>query len=237
MSSSMFELLMGLPLFRGVSRQRLAQVVGAAKFHFLKFPDGETIIRAGENSDHLTFVIGGKVRVAVTNNSGRFAMLSTMEAPAVVSPDFLFGRMTHYPCTVTAIDNVNILKISKADFVKILYSDQVFMFNYLNTLSVNAQKCVLGLLSLTEGGLDERIAYWVIALTQPGAVDISLTCKARDLCTLFNVPRANFDSTMRIMEDRGLIEYTSKTISIKDRRAMLALLEKATETHEDFPAE
>lgn len=40
----MFELLMDLPLFRGVSHTRLAQVVGEAKFHFLKYPEGETLI-------------------------------------------------------------------------------------------------------------------------------------------------------------------------------------------------
>lgn len=34
----MFEILMNLPLFRGVSHEKLAQVVGEAKFHFLKYP-------------------------------------------------------------------------------------------------------------------------------------------------------------------------------------------------------
>ena len=38
--SSMFEILMNLPLFRGVSHEKLAQVVGEAKFHFLKYPAG-----------------------------------------------------------------------------------------------------------------------------------------------------------------------------------------------------
>ena len=42
--NSMFDILMGLPLFRGVSRERMADIVGMAKFHFLKYLPGETIV-------------------------------------------------------------------------------------------------------------------------------------------------------------------------------------------------
>lgn len=232
----MFELLMGLPLFRGVSRQRLAEVVGTARFHFLKFPDGEPIIRAGEDSSHLTFVIGGQVRVTIANDSGRFVISSTLEAPAVIAPDFLFGRITRYPCSVTAIGSVSILKISKSDFIKIIYQDQVFMFNFVNTLSVNAQKSVHGLMSLTTGSLEERIAFWIIALTQPGSFDIRMSCRTRDLCSIFNVPRGTFEAVMADMEQRGLLRYNSNEITVLDRRKMLALIDRQTENHEDMPS-
>lgn len=167
MTTSMFELLMDLPLFKGVSLNTISQVVGEAKFHFLKYPEGETIIREHEPCTHLTFVIAGSVRLTTVNANGRFAVSQTLRAPAVIAPDFLYGRVTSYPCHVMALDDVSILKISKADYAKILTTDPVFMFNYLNTLSVNAQKSVEGILSLTTGEIDERIAFWIIALTQP----------------------------------------------------------------------
>ncbi len=158
MTTSMFELLMDLPLFKGVSLATLSQVVGETKFHFLKYPAGETIIRERENCTHITFVIAGSVRLNTVNANGRFAISRTLKAPAVIAPDFLYGRITSYPCSVTAIDDVSILKISKADYARILNTDPVFMINYLNTLSVNAQKSVEGILSLTTGEIDERIA-------------------------------------------------------------------------------
>lgn len=231
----MFELLMELPLFRGVSRTRLAEVVGAAKFHFLKYPKGEPVVRAGEVCSHLAFVIGGSVRCAVANDNGRFVVSSTLSAPAVIAPDFLFGRFTNYPCTATAASTASILKISKQDFVNILCSDRVFMFNYLNTLSVNAQKSVHGLMSLTTGSLEERIAFWIIALTQPGSTDITMGCRTRDLCSIFNVPRSTFEATMDDMSRRELVVYDSYEIRVLDRRKILALIENQTENHEDMP--
>lgn len=235
--SSMFELLMNLPLFRGVSRSRIAEVVGSAKFHFLKYPKGETVVRAGEECTHLAFVISGSVRSEISNSSKRFSVSQTLKAPSAIAPDFLFGRTTRYPGTAVALTDCSILKISKVDYIRILNADQVFMFNFLNTLSVNAQKALDGILALTSGGLDERIAFWIIALTQPGSEDIELTCKTRDLCNLFSVQRNVFDAACHEMEQRNLIRYSPRKIEIVDRREMLSLLERQSETQEDVPGQ
>ena len=37
---SMYEILMALPLFHGVSYAKLSEVIGSTKFHFLKYLDG-----------------------------------------------------------------------------------------------------------------------------------------------------------------------------------------------------
>ena len=235
--ASMFELLMNLPLFRGVSRSRIAEVVGSAKFHFLKYPKGETVVRAGEECTHLAFVISGSVRSEISNSSKRFSVSQTLKAPSAIAPDFLFGRTTRYPGTVVALTDCSILKISKVDYIRILNADQVFMFNFLNTLSVNAQKALDGILALTSGGLDERIAFWIIALTQPGSEDIELTFKTRDLCNLFSVQRNVFDAACHEMEHRNLIRYSPRKIEIVDRREMLSLLERQSETQEDVPGQ
>ena len=235
--ASMFELLMNLPLFRGVSRSRIAEVVGSAKFHFLKYPKGETVVRAGEECTHLAFVISGSVRSEISNSSKRFSVSQTLKAPSAIAPDFLFGRTTRYPGTVVALTDCSILKISIVDYIRILNADQVFMFNFLNTLSVNAQKALDGILALTSGGLDERIAFWIIALTQPGSEDIELTCKTRDLCNLFSVQRNVFDTACHEMEQRNLIRYSPRKIEIVDRREMLSLLERQSETQEDVPGQ
>ena len=235
--ASMFELLMNLPLFRGVSRSRIAEVVGSAKFHFLKYPKGETVVRAGEECTHLAFVISGSVRSEISNSSKRFSVSQTLKAPSAIAPDFLFGRTTRYPGTVVALTDCSILKISKVDYIRILNADQVFMFNFLNTLSVNAQKALDGILALTSGGQDERIAFWIIDLTQPGSEDIELTCKTRDLCNLFSVQRNVFDAACHEMEQRNLIRYSPRKIEIVDRREMLSLLERQSETQEDVPGQ
>lgn len=221
---SMYEILMALPLFHGVSYSKLSEVVGSTKFHFLKYLDGEKIVDVGQPCTHIKFVISGSARVTVVNSDGRFGVSQTLSAPDVIAPDFLFGRTTIYPLTAVAQGPTGIMQIAKADYVRLLASDPVFLFNYLNVLSVNAQKAVNGVLALTTGSLEERIAFWIIALSQSSGTDIVLTCKQRDLYSLFGVQRSSFIATLEGMKSRGLIDYTSNEIRIVDRAEMVKLL-------------
>lgn len=228
----MFEILMELPLFRGVTRERMAETVGMAKFHFLKYLPGETIVEAGSPCTHIKFIISGSVRSKIVNPDGRFKVSQTLNAPDVISADYLFGRATNYPCTVTAIEPTGILQIAKSDYIKILNSDEVFMFNYLNLLSMNAQKSVSGVLALTTGSIEERIAFWIVALTQPTGTDIALECRQRDLYSFFGVQRGSFIATLDSMRERGLLTYTPTKIDIISRRELIDLLEsKLNDSH------
>ena len=226
--ASMFEQLMELPLFRGVSHTRLAEVVGSTKLHFLKYPHEEVLVRTGDPCTHLMFVMSGSVRVVTMSQDSRFAVSQTLNPPAVIAPEFLFGRSPNYPCSVAAIDDVSVLQIAKTEYTKILNADPVFLFNYLNALSASAQKGIQGILALT-GELEERIAFWVVSLTQTDGKDICLSCRKRDLCTLFGVQRVALNATLESMKQRGLIDYNNEEIFVNDRAEMLKIL---THKHE-----
>ncbi len=224
--NSMYENLMGLPLFNGVSYNRISEIVGNTKLAFMKYLPGETIVQAGAPCTNLMFVIGGRVRLTIRNNSDRFSLGQTLEAPTVVSPDFLFGRNTLFPATVSAIDTVSIMQIEKNDFISIIRSDEVCLYNYLNFISTNAQKAVDGVLALTTGSLEERIAFWIIALSQRDAKEIVLSCRQRDLYTLFGVQRSSFMSTLDSMKERGLIDYSPNEIRVMSRMNLRSVLLK-----------
>lgn len=225
----MYDILLALPLFKGVSQERMREVVGNTRFHFLKYLPGETIVNEGDPCTHIRFIISGSVRVSITNYGKRFTVLQTLVAPDVIAPEFLFGRSTSYPCTAKAIDTVGILQIEKAEYLRILNTDRVFLYNLLNLLSMKAQKGVEGIMALTNGSLDERLAYWIIALTQRSGKDIDLTCKTKDLYALFGVQRSSFMSTLDSMKERGIIDYEPGIIHVISRDALLDLLHTAAD--------
>lgn len=221
---SMFEILMGLPLLRGVSAERMEKTVGSSKFHFLKYPPGETIFHAGDPCTDIAFILAGTVRLTVRSADGRFAVSQLIDGRDVISPDFLFGRRTIYPGDVVAHDTVSILRIPKNDYINILTSDHIFLFNYLNMLAMNAQKSMEGILAVSSGDIAERIAYWISATTQPRSHSIVLECSRKDLSTLFNTPRTVLKAALEEMKERGLLDYTPHSITVPDRHALIALL-------------
>lgn len=118
------------------------------------------------------------------------------------------------------------MQIEKNDFINIIRADEVCLFNYLNYISTNAQKAIDGVLALTSGSLEERIAFWIIALTQRDAKDITLACRQRDLYALFGVQRSSFISTLDGMKANGIIDYTPTEIRVISRNALRSLLLK-----------
>lgn len=228
-NKSIFSILMELPLFSGVTREKMSDVVGKAKFHFLKYPKGTTFINVGEPCTHLKFILNGKVRITIPNSDGRFSVSQTLIAPDVIAPDFMFGMATVYPCSALGLEDTNILQISKSDYLDILNTDPIFLLNYLNLLAMNAQKAVDGVLSITMGSIEERIAFWIIALSKPSGRDIVLQCRQRDLYSVFGVQRSTFMGVLQSLRERGLIDYTPTSISVPDRRALLDLLHSHSE--------
>lgn len=85
----MYQLLMGLPLFSGVTYEKMLEIIGSTKFHFLKYLEGETFISEGEQCTHIKFIISGKVRVSIANADRRFTVSQTLTAPDVVAPEYI----------------------------------------------------------------------------------------------------------------------------------------------------
>ncbi len=221
---SMYEILMSLPLLNGVSRNRILEIVGKTKFHFLKYLDGEKVISTGDPCTHIKFVLSGAVRSTISNSNGRFKVSQTISAPSVIAPEFLFGKSPFYPSTATAIGPTGILQIAKQDYLNMLTTDKVFMFNFLNLLSSSTQRSIEGLLAVTNGSLEERIAYWIIALTQRDGTDITMLCRQRDLYSTFGVQRSSLIAALESLKERGIIEYNTSEIIVKSRAELSKLL-------------
>ena len=222
----MFELLMQLPLFQGVSAEMLSTLVEKYKFHFLKFADGDTVVEAGQLCTHVRFVVSGAVRVATRCRALDVMLLQTLAAPNVLGPDSLFGVDTAYPFSATAVGTCGILQIAKADYVAMLQADKVFLFNILNRLSRSAQQLTSILLGVEQGSTTERLVRWVEPLAARAATDIVLQYTQRDLCTLLGVQRKALLAALEAMQTDGLVELAPRRIAITDLRRFINQLNK-----------
>ena len=221
---SIYDTLLRLPLFAGVSHQKMSEIVGKFPFHFLKYADGDTIIRSGEPYTHLTSVISGQIITETESPDGQFRAIQTLIAPNIIAPHYFFGRTTLSPHTATASGAAGILKIAKSDFLEILKSDSIFLFNYLNILSLQAQISTNGSMALIDGSPERRIAFRILTLTQPNSRNITLHCKLGNLHSVFGLSKQAFIGAMNRLSELGIINFTDAEINVNDRRELDALL-------------
>ena len=215
---------MELPLLQGVSRDMLSELIEKTPFHFIKYTPGQQIVAINDECTHIKFIISGDVRIDIPSTNRRVMVSETLSGPNVIGADYLFGRNTFYPFNATAITECGILQIIKSDFINILMSDKVFLFNMLNIISRNSQKSTFGIMSLSSGSIAERLSFIITSLTQRGSKDITLTYKQKDLCSILGVQRSSLINSLAKMKEEGVIDYNLSEIKVLDRNILLEIL-------------
>ena len=215
---------MELPLLQGVSRDKLSELIEKTPFHFIKYIPGQQIVAINDECTHIKFIISGDVRIDIPSTNRRVMVSETLSGPNVIGADYLFGRNTFYPFNATAITECGILQIIKSDFINILMSDKVFLFNMLNIISRNSQKSTFGIMSLSSGSIAERLSFIITSLTQRGSKDITLTYKQKDLCSILGVQRSSLINSLAKMKEEGVIDYNLSEIKVLDRNILLEIL-------------
>ena len=219
-----YQQLMQLPLFQGISAEKITALVEKLPFHFLKFNNGEQIVAAGDPCTHVKFVVSGKVRLVTPFSKLRVSLHQTLTSPHVLAPDCLFGRENNYPYSAVADGVCGILQLRKSDYIKMVSSDKVFLFNILNYLSTGSQRGPALALAVKSGTVAERLAILLDVLVMNGASDIELLYKQKDLCTLLGTQRTTIISTLDRLSDEGLVEYDSKEMRVLDYDGLLSRL-------------
>jgi len=219
---NIFDKLLHLPLFQGVSQQRLQEVIEKVPFHFLKFRKDEKIISCGDDCTHVRFVVSGRVRLEYESKVLKFKISHELSAPEVIAPDYLFGLDTCYPFNVKALEECGILQLAKQDYVAMLNTDNVFLFNILNYLSRNSQTRKTQLLNVGNASVQERMMMLVSAFTSQRAQNIIMRFRQRDFCRLLGARRPALVSAINYLEENGWIKVPdSSTIIITDRQSFL----------------
>ena len=154
---SMYDVLLQLPIFQGVSRNKISELIEKMKFHFLKYPDGEKIVTSGEECNHLKFLISGEIRSELITQNEKMRITELIQAPNVIAPDHLFGRDTYFPANLYAVGTVGIMQIEKASVIQMLQEEPIFLINLLNILSRRSQKALESFTALSSNDLTTGI--------------------------------------------------------------------------------
>ena len=84
-SSVTVDALRSMPIFESLSVERLMPIARVAVFR--KMPRSSTILRAGDRTDFVYFILSGALKVLVSDEEGREVILSNL------GPGEFFGEM------------------------------------------------------------------------------------------------------------------------------------------------
>lgn len=225
MERSMFETLLELPLFQGLGKDDLTQIIETVKFNFTTFEQNRTIARQNETCNQLLFLLKGSLEVSTRSDDRKFTLVERIQAPAVLQVEALYGI---YPCfthTYTTQTEACILSVEKQAVNHVFMSYEVFRINILNLLSTQIFKNQRQLWHPASEDLKKRIVDFVLSKAIYPAGEKNLLIKMEDLAEQLNVTRINVSRTLNEMQQNGEILLKRKAIIIP---ALEKLTQKTT---------
>lgn len=136
----LYDKLIELPLFIGISTDELSDIVGQTKFGFHKLAVDRPLVSTDDKCTQLFFLMSGTLRVVSYADNYRYRIEEELSAPAVIQPEHLFGLQQRFTKDFIAHTDCSLLSLDKAEVLRLLDSYLIFRLNLLNSISMQAQR-------------------------------------------------------------------------------------------------
>ena len=157
-----YALLTRLPLLQGISSTELLHLEDVLKLDIDELPASKLpVIRQGDPCTQLLWLVEGELMREHRSDS-TYSTRSSLQAPAVIEVDRLFGLYTTYEYTYWAKTDVKMLSIRKSLISSHLMKSEVFRLNLLNLYATQAQKLLRQPWRHRPESLSDRIVRFLV---------------------------------------------------------------------------
>ena len=111
----LYDTLLALPLFLGMSRNDLRKAAGMTKFDFQKMQKGNLIVQEGDRCQHLFFLLTGDIDVITEADDHGYRIEEDITAPEIFQPERIFGLNQRFTHTYLAQNDCSLMRIEKYD--------------------------------------------------------------------------------------------------------------------------
>ena len=214
MELPMYDTLLSLPLFQGMSQVDFNSLLQKVRLDFVRYEEGSTIISAGERCKSFAFLINGSVESSRSGMDGNLIFMEQVDAPCLIEPYSMFGRAGSYQRTYTALTPCSFLMVDKQYIYTELGKYNICRMNLLNILSGRVQQLDSHMWTMEGMDLRGRITRFIKGLSDIQTGSKKLCVKMNDLATLMDATRLNVSRELNALETEGLISLRRKEIFI-----------------------
>lgn len=220
---SMFEILMGLPLFHGASREQITTFVEKAQLDFSSYEPGDEIVRTDSRCRTLKCLISGDCEIQHHLFSDNMVLREVSGRGRFLSAGHLFGLNNKFNFSVQALTRCGTLDISKSQYFEMLQRNSIFLLNYLNFLSLGVQRFEDLFLNTDIENLYSILKYIIEACTTRESRRISIETVNSSLSEFFSSRfKASFDQ-LKKLDTLNIIRIIDEhRIDVPDRLNFLA---------------
>jgi len=210
------------PICRNIPVDEREKFLNELKFKTISFQKGELIAQQGNNVNALYILSKGSVKAEMVSESGSVLNIETIHAPNPLAAAFLFAENNHFPVDVVALDDVEIILISKDAMMKQLLRHEAFLQGFMTYNANRVQFLSERLKLLSTKTIKGKIAQFILARSK--GTDFSLEMSQTTLAEYFGVTRPSLSRSIAEMIDEGIISLKRKNGKILNRVNLRGLI-------------
>ncbi|MDL2227787.1 Crp/Fnr family transcriptional regulator [Odoribacter sp. OttesenSCG-928-L07] len=169
------------------------------------YKKGEYIAFQGDHISNLYMLSKGKVKMEIITDSGLSIFMEEISAPYPLATAFLFAEDNCFPAEVVALEDCEIILISKQAVEKQIAKCPGFLRGYMAFTANQAQSLSDRLKIFSQKSIKAKIAYYILQRDKKGSFDLEQNITS--LAEYFGVERPSLSRAISEMVKDGIIEY------------------------------
>jgi len=224
------ETLKSVSIFSGLSPAELAFL--AQRTVPRRFSAGEIVFAEGEPCLGLYVIESGHVRIFKSSPGGREHVLA-IEGPHSSVAELPVFDGGSYPASVSAIDEVTLLFVSKQDFQALCLEHPQVALKVLRVVGTRLRHLVGIIEELSFTTVRHRLAAFLVRLARTSGkrsdngLEVTLPANNQELASQIGTVRELISRNLSRFQAEGMIKIDGRTVSIPDLKALEAELHSA----------
>src|SRR5574344_1001115 len=211
----LYETLLQLPIFQGITLYDFNDLMGKLKWHFNKYQPGDVIVKAGERCDEMVCILSGSTSFTTDSPNKLFSITEYMDRPFIVEPYSMYGLDYSFKSTYVATSEVTTGSFTKLSFLTIVNDFLICRLNIINMLCHRNQALYNKLWAdNAQNDFKSKIIRFILLHCENTEGKKLLRVKLYDFATLINTSHVNTSLTLNQMEKEGLIKLGRMSIII-----------------------
>ena len=193
-----------LSIFRGLSKEKILEIINYSDFKIKKFEKQETLSFRGDKINDIMIVLDGELRGEMQKFNGDTIIIDFLKQNDMIAPAFIFGINNDFPVDLIANTNSTILSLNKSSLITLLSENELLLTNFLNEVSNKSQ-----LLSkrIWFNFVNKTIYEKVVAYIYENHIDDVITFKPNisELAKKFEITRPSLSREISALCETGLL--------------------------------
>ncbi len=203
-------------LFHGLPDATLEEVSKSAMMR--RFPRGQAVVLAGDQTDFVYFVLTGSLKVIVSDEDGREVILSILGQGELFGEMGIFGEHPRSASVVSVMPS-DLIMIAKSDFRHLMHDTFEVAWRMMCNLADRLRNADRKIESLALMDVYGRVARLLIEMSEEvdGQSLVVSKISKQDIAKMIGASREMVSRVMKDLSLQGLIEETDHGIVLRER--------------------